>query len=217
MTLLKWKIALFKRESAIQPAEIIQALWQLPGTELIESPASSFSPAESNDVWTGQAHPGLTEDHNYLGAGSKVRGKFNSLGPARIDGEFEGEITATDSVTLGENAVVTAKIQAASIIVAGTFDGEMIASDSIEIRPSAKVSGNLTQGQQGHLVDAQADSRSDTASARSGGSSPFHTGSNSGRLALFEFACDGFFRSAIFVMHRTKPGGCRCRFAASVM
>jgi hypothetical protein len=147
MMLPRWKIALFKRESAIQPAEIIQALWQLPATELIESPASSFSPAESNDVWTGQAHPGLTEDHNYLGAGSKVRGKFNSLGPARIDGEFEGEITATDSVTLGENAVVTANIKAASIIVAGIFDGDMTASDSIEIRASAKVSGNLAQGQ----------------------------------------------------------------------
>jgi hypothetical protein len=217
MTLPKWKVALFKRESGIQLEEVIQALWQLPTTEVIESPAPSFCPVESNDARRGQTDPASAEDCNYLGEGSRVSGKLSSQGPARIDGEFEGEITATDSVTLGENAVVTAKIQAASIIVAGTFDGEMIASDSIEIRPSAKVSGNLTQGQQGHLVDAQADSRSDTASARSGGSSPFHTGSNSGRLALFEFACNGFFRSAIFVMHRTKPGGCRCRFAASVM
>lgn len=51
-------------------------------------------------------------------------------------------------MTIGENAVVTAKIRAASIIVAGTVDGEMTASGSIEIRPSARVSGNLTQGQQ---------------------------------------------------------------------
>ena len=146
MMLPKWTLALFKKESGIQPGKIIQALWQLPAMEVIEPPAPGFFPAESNDAWTRRAHPGLTEDHNYLGAGSKVKGQFNSLGPARIDGEFEGEITATDSVTLGENAVVTAKIKAASIIVAGTFDGDMTASDSIEIRASAKVSGNLVQG-----------------------------------------------------------------------
>jgi hypothetical protein len=150
MMLPKWKVSLFKRESGIQLGEIIQALWQLPATEVIEPPVTSFSPAGSNDVGTGQAHPGPTEGRNYLGAGSRVSGNLNSQGPARIDGEFEGEITATDSVTLGENAVVTAKIKAASIIIAGTFDGEMTASDSIEIRASAKVSGNLTQGQQGH-------------------------------------------------------------------
>jgi hypothetical protein len=146
MMLPKWKLALFKREFGIQPGKIIQALWQLPAMEVVEPPAPGFFPAESNGAWTRRAHPGLTEDYNYLGAGSKVKGKFNSLGPARIDGEFEGEITATDSVTLGENAVVTAKIKAASIIVAGTFDGDMTASDSIEIRASAKVSGNLAQG-----------------------------------------------------------------------
>jgi len=149
MTLPKWKVALFKRESGIQLDEVIQALWQLPATEVIESPAPNFCPAESN-ARIGQADPASAEDCNYLGEGSRVSGKLSSQGPARIDGEFEGEITATDSVTLGENAVVTAKIKAASIVVAGTFDGEMIASDSIEIRPSAKVSGNLTQGQQGH-------------------------------------------------------------------
>jgi hypothetical protein len=163
MTLPKWKVALFKRESGIQPEEIIQALWRLPATEVIETPAPSFSPAESNDAWTRQAHPSPTDDRNYLGAGSKVSGKLNSQGPARIDGEFEGEITATDSVILGENAVVTAKIKAASIIVAGTFDGDITASDSIEIRASAKVSGNLTQGEQSHWVDVRGSSRSDTA------------------------------------------------------
>jgi cytoskeletal protein CcmA (bactofilin family) len=98
---------------------------------------------------TGQADPASAEDRNYLGEGSRVSGKLNFQGTARIDGEFEGEIAATDSVTLCENAVVTAKIKAATIIVAGTFDGEMIASDSIEIRASAKIWGNFTQGQQG--------------------------------------------------------------------
>jgi len=163
MTLPKWRVALFKKESEIQPGKIIQALWQLPVTEVIQPLAPSPSPADGNGASLDQAAAVPTEDSNYLGEGSRVTGKLNFQGPARIDGEFEGEITTTDNVTLGENAVVTAKIRAASIIVAGTVNGEMTASGSIEIRPSARVSGNLTQGQQGHSVDAQGGSPSDAA------------------------------------------------------
>lgn len=80
----------------------------------------------------------------YLDQGSKVNGKLQFEGPARIDGQVDGEINAKDSVTIGESAVVTAQVKAASIIVAGTLSGEVIATQRIEIRSSAKVSGNLT-------------------------------------------------------------------------
>ena len=64
-------------------------------------------------------------------------------GPARIDGEVDGEITAKDSITIGESAIVTAQIKAASIIVSGKVSGDITGSQKIEIRPSAKVTGNL--------------------------------------------------------------------------
>jgi cytoskeletal protein CcmA (bactofilin family) len=84
------------------------------------------------------------EARAYLDQGSKVTGKLSFEGPARIDGQIDGEITAKDSVMIGENAVVTAQIKAASIIVAGKVSGDLTASQRIEIRPSAKVLGNLT-------------------------------------------------------------------------
>jgi cytoskeletal protein CcmA (bactofilin family) len=84
------------------------------------------------------------EARAYLDQGSKVTGKISFEGPARIDGQVDGEITAKDSVTIGENAVVTAQIKAASIVVAGKISGDLTASQRIEIRPSAKVLGNLT-------------------------------------------------------------------------
>lgn len=83
------------------------------------------------------------EARAYLDQGSKVTGKLNFEGPARIDGQIDGEITAKDSVMIGESAVVTAQIKAASIIVAGKVSGDLTASQRIEIRPSAKVLGNL--------------------------------------------------------------------------
>jgi len=58
------------------------------------------------------------EARAYLDQGSKVSGKLSFDGPARIDGQVDGEITAKDTVMIGESAVVTAQIKAASIVVA---------------------------------------------------------------------------------------------------
>jgi cytoskeletal protein CcmA (bactofilin family) len=84
------------------------------------------------------------EARAYLDQGSKVTGKLSFESPARIDGQVDGEIIAKDGVIIGESAVVTAQIKAASIIVAGKVSGDLTASQRIEIRPSAKVLGNLT-------------------------------------------------------------------------
>ena len=84
------------------------------------------------------------ESRAYLDAGSKISGKLSFEGPTRVDGQIEGEITAKDSFTIGETAVVTAQIRAVSIIVAGKVSGDIVAAQRIEVRPSARVIGNLT-------------------------------------------------------------------------
>ena len=84
------------------------------------------------------------EAGSYLSEDSKASGKLNFEGPARIDGQIDGEIIAKDSIMIGESAVVTGPIQAALVIVAGKVSGDIIASQSIELRFSAKVLGNLT-------------------------------------------------------------------------
>jgi cytoskeletal protein CcmA (bactofilin family) len=79
-----------------------------------------------------------------LDRGSKITGKVSFEGPARIDGEVDGEISGKDSVVISESAVVTAQIRAASVSVAGKVSGDIVATQRIEIRPNAKVSGNIT-------------------------------------------------------------------------
>lgn len=93
MTLPKWRVMLFKRESEIHPRVIIQALWQLPVAEVIQPLAHSPSSTDGNGASLNQAAAVASEDGNYLGEGSRVTGRLNFQGPARIDGEFEGEIT----------------------------------------------------------------------------------------------------------------------------
>jgi cytoskeletal protein CcmA (bactofilin family) len=109
------------------------------------SPVEAFSvpplAAERNIERPGQLAP--REACAYLDQGAKVTGKLSFEGPARIDGQVDGEINAKD-IVIGESAVVTAQIAAASIVIAGTVRGEIAASQRIEIRPSAKVSGNIT-------------------------------------------------------------------------
>jgi cytoskeletal protein CcmA (bactofilin family) len=88
-------------------------------------------------------HAQTVSTRAYLDQGSKISGKLEFQEPVQIEGQVDGEINAKDRLTIGESAVVTAQIKAASVIVAGKLSGEIIATERIEIRPSAKVSGNL--------------------------------------------------------------------------
>src|SRR5208282_4096556 len=88
--------------------------------------------------------PAASEGRAYLDRGSKISGKISFEGPARIDGEVDGEINAKDVLNIGETALITAQIRAASVSVAGKVNGDTVATQRIEIRPSAKVNGNIT-------------------------------------------------------------------------
>jgi cytoskeletal protein CcmA (bactofilin family) len=81
--------------------------------------------------------------HAILDHGSKAAGKLSFQGPAWIDGDIEGEISGKDTVTIGESAVVSAQIRAASVLVAGKVTGNITATERIEIRPSARVECDL--------------------------------------------------------------------------
>jgi cytoskeletal protein CcmA (bactofilin family) len=128
-------MALFNKEPEKNPK--IQ-----PTTTPLATPISSTQSALNPQTAGGQA--GGAEARAYLDRGSKLSGKVSFEGPARIDGEVDGEINAKDVLTIGETAVVTAQIRAASVTVAGKVSGDIVASQRIEIRPSAKVNGNLT-------------------------------------------------------------------------
>jgi cytoskeletal protein CcmA (bactofilin family) len=78
-----------------------------------------------------------------LGAGSKVVGALTFNGPVQIDGEIEGELHAKDKLTIGESAVVKAKVIGGEILVKGTVQGDITAK-RLFLKKPAKVSGNIT-------------------------------------------------------------------------
>ncbi len=134
-------MALFNKEPEKNPK--IQPATTSPASSISPAPASSAS--SSTAAIAPRANGQVpAEGRAYLDRGSKISGKISFEGPARIDGEVDGEIIAKDSITIGESAVVTAHIRAASVSVAGKVSGDIVASQRIDIRPSAKVSGNIT-------------------------------------------------------------------------
>jgi cytoskeletal protein CcmA (bactofilin family) len=129
-------MALFNKEPEkgpkIQPVQPSNSPSQ-PTVSAAPAPQPSSAPRPSPAL-TGEAH---------LDRGTRVSGKLSFDGPARIDGEVDGEITSKDSLHIGETAVVTAQIKAAAIVVGGKVSGDITGTQKIEIRPSAKVAGNL--------------------------------------------------------------------------
>jgi cytoskeletal protein CcmA (bactofilin family) len=120
-----------------------------PTTTPVVAPMAPSSPSSLSSPAPGPQtpRPGAqvpADGRAYLDRGSKISGKVSFEGPARIDGEVDGEINAKDSVIIGESAVVTAQIRAASVSVAGKVSGDITATQRIEIRPTAKVNGNIT-------------------------------------------------------------------------
>jgi cytoskeletal protein CcmA (bactofilin family) len=101
------------------------------------------APARSAPV-ASQGTPAASEGRAYLDKGSRISGKLLFEGPVRIDGQVDGEISANDTVTVGESAVVTAQIKAGAVVIAGKVSGDILAAKRVEIRTTARVFGNLT-------------------------------------------------------------------------
>jgi cytoskeletal protein CcmA (bactofilin family) len=79
----------------------------------------------------------------HLGQGSRVEGKLTFEGSVRIDGQVEGEISAQDTVIIGEGAEVTAQIHANSIVVQGRVNGDLTARKRVELKAPAALVGNI--------------------------------------------------------------------------
>jgi len=80
----------------------------------------------------------------FLGKGSRVTGKLVFEGPGRIEGHVEGEVSAQDTLIIGESAVVNAQIKGTSVVVHGEVTGDIVARTRLEIRAPSKVVGNIS-------------------------------------------------------------------------
>ncbi len=109
-----------------------------------QTPADAIAPREvtmgERDTTPGR-HAGMDA---FLGKGSKVDGKLVLEGTGLIEGQVEGEISAQDTLTIGESAVVNANISGTSIIIEGRVTGDVSARQRLELRAASRVQGNIS-------------------------------------------------------------------------
>lgn len=81
-----------------------------------------------------------------LGEGLVMKGEVSGEGDFQVFGKFEGEITLTGTVRVGEGAQVDANISAAAIVIGGVVRGNLSASTRVEILPTGTLTGTLKSG-----------------------------------------------------------------------
>lgn len=79
----------------------------------------------------------------FLGPGSRFEGKLSFDEMVRLDGSFSGEIKSSDTLVVGETAVIDGSIEVGALILSGQFKGNLIATNSVELRAPAKVEGSI--------------------------------------------------------------------------
>ena len=83
---------------------------------------------------------------NHIGATTKIKGDINSQEDFRIDGQFEGNLTTTSKIVLGEKGVLDGNIKCANAEILGKVSGDLVVENLLSIKSTASIDGNVVIG-----------------------------------------------------------------------
>lgn len=86
-----------------------------------------------------QARP--TGQATVIDAQSHFTGNYRSDSDLIIEGNFEGEIECNGTVTVAENATLSATVKARNVIVAGSANGEITCDERFTVRATGEMRG----------------------------------------------------------------------------
>jgi len=79
-----------------------------------------------------------------IGKSLHIKGELRGNEDLTIEGKVEGKITLNGhSVTIGQNGLVMAEIQAKSIVVGGQVRGDITADEMVEVAATGTMLGNV--------------------------------------------------------------------------
>ncbi len=79
----------------------------------------------------------------FLDKGTTVTGELEFAGMLRIDGNFHGSISTTDTLIIGEHAIVNADVKVGEIEIHGQVSGTIDAKRRVEISSTGRVRGEI--------------------------------------------------------------------------
>ncbi len=86
----------------------------------------------------------LDDTKTIIGASVSVEGNFNGKGDVVIEGKLKGSIKTKQNITIGEQALVEAEIEAINAFIAGQVKGNIKAQENVELSKTAVVEGDIT-------------------------------------------------------------------------
>lgn len=79
----------------------------------------------------------------FVGKGVEFKGIISYNGTVRIDGVLDGEIHTEGTLLVGEEAVLTAKVSAGTVVSKGKITGDIIAKEKIRLLAPAVLNGSV--------------------------------------------------------------------------
>ena len=81
--------------------------------------------------------------NSIIGDGSSFKGNVRIEGSMRVDGEFEGNLTVTESLIVGKGGTVKAEVEVGEAVVGGHVVGSIRASDRVELQTGSRMEGDV--------------------------------------------------------------------------
>ena len=78
-----------------------------------------------------------------LSQGVSIKGSVKLVNPLLIDGEVEGTIDSTGTLTLGEHALIRGEIRTKSVKVRGTVEGTIFVTERCELQAGCTLHGDI--------------------------------------------------------------------------
>jgi cytoskeletal protein CcmA (bactofilin family) len=79
----------------------------------------------------------------FVGKGVEFKGTITYNGTVRIDGILDGEIHTEGTLLIGEEAVLTAKVSAGTVISKGKITGDISAKEKVRLLSPAILNGSV--------------------------------------------------------------------------
>ncbi|TKB74365.1 MAG: polymer-forming cytoskeletal protein [Nitrospira sp.] len=79
----------------------------------------------------------------FIGTGVEFKGAISYNGTVRIDGFLDGEIHTEGTLLVGEEAVITAKVRAGTIVCMGKITGDVVAMTKVKLMAPAVLNGGV--------------------------------------------------------------------------
>ena len=95
------------------------------------------TPAQTNGASTSAKSGGL------LSRGVSIKGTVKFRDELLIDGEVEGTIDSTGSLTIGEHATIKGEIRSKSVKVQGSVEGDIFATERCELQAGCTLQGDI--------------------------------------------------------------------------